>query len=173
MNCEELHSMILEGAVAILARGVEADPVLFCFNEQKQKGDIISLGEFMHNKALAAGFVKVAAKALEATMVGMVIEGWTSQSVAEGRMPFPEGGLQTMHDAVEVLIITIETREFSRVWIYPIQHNDANQRVLDVDKLVFVDAKVKGEDTYNRFSVFGWDDAEVRDSLSLPANGIS
>ncbi|MCH8854341.1 MAG: hypothetical protein IID41_17070, partial [Planctomycetes bacterium] len=90
-------------AVDILAEGDEADPVLFCVNDQKQKGDIISLGEFMHNKDLAAGFIKVVAKALQATMVGMVIEGWSSKSVAEGKMPFPKGGLETMHDAVEEL----------------------------------------------------------------------
>ena len=172
MNYEELHTMILQGAVAILAKGEEASPILFCVNEKEERGDIIPLGEVFHDKDVAADFIKLAAKLTQATMVGMVNEGWTSKAVGEGKVPFPEkGGLKSMPDAVEILVITIESKDFSRMWTYPIQLNDANQRVLDIEEVMKVEDTKGGMVIYNRFSVFGRDDEKVRDLSSMPNEG--
>ena len=164
--------MILEGAVAILAKGEEASPILFCVNEKEERGDIIPLGDVFHDKNLAAAFIKMAAKATKATLVGMVNEGWTSKAVGEGKVPYPEeGGLSSMPDAVEILVITIESKDNARMWTYPIQLNDANERVLDIEEVMEMDDSKEGMTMYNRFSVFGRDDEKIRDLASMPNEG--
>lgn len=170
MNCEELHASILKTAVLILAGGEEASPVLFCVNEEKEEGHIISLGEVFDDKDLAAAFIKVAAKATQATLVGMVNEGWASKSVAEGKVPYPKEGLESMPDAMELLVITIESKAFSRMWLYPIHRNDDNQRVLDIEDMKYMDDSKEGVQMYNRFSVFGRDNKEALEFL-LPGEG--
>ena len=153
MNIAEVHKIIVEGALKIIATGEEHEPMAFFYNE-KDGMRIILLSMVFNDKMKAEIAFKEMALKLKPEIVGFVVEAWTASGPNPKRDA--DGSLANQPGSVEILMITIETKARIEGWTYPIVTDDAGVRLLDMDAVQHLD---EGKNKVaSRFSVFGHND---------------
>ena len=152
MDIEEMHDKIFKGAVEIAAGGEEVAAIMFVYNEEIGIG-VVPLGSTFNDKAQAAFIMRTITNESKATMVGFASEAWQAE-LEKIEEPVLDGPVKELPNSVEVLIITVETKDRSVMWSYPIHTDDAGQRVFDTEgKNPISDSDVEGRSSTNRFRV--------------------